>query len=416
MARPLYSLLPWVAGILVSNLFFTQLLLDVIAPDLGLGGEASGLVATTTMLGYAVGLVLVTPLSDLVENRILILSNLLCTASASAVAAFSQSKFSFLLALFAIGVSSCVIQIVTTLATFLAPDETRGRVIGGITSGLMLGILLSRPVGSVIAGVFGWRAVYAISAGLALLLAVVLSRILPRRRPGAVLSYAELVLSMVTILHQEQILRRRAIYAALCIGTFNLFWTTIAFRLAAPPFNLGHYGIALFAFAGVAGAIVAPLAGRVGDRGGIEPGSKVAHITLTAAMLLLGLGGTGWMRFDPMGSPGFALGLLLFGAVLLDCGVVGDQTLGRCAINLLRPEIRGRVNGLFTATYFVGGAAGAALGGLVWSSGSWSLVCAFGFAVGVVTLVLDLAGWSRWRPQESQPGQARPLPSPTPPA
>jgi len=168
------------------------------------------------------------------------------------------------------------------------------------------------------------------------------------------------------------------------MAAFSLFWTSVALRLAQPPFDLGQRGIALFALVGAGGAVVTPLFGRAGDRGWTRPATRAAHLLIIAALALAAWAGAG--REGPV------LHLILMGtsAVLLDVGVTGDQTLGRRAVNLLRPEARGRLNGLFVGLFFLGGAIGSALAGLAWSAGGWPAVCLTGMAIGVAALAADL--------------------------
>jgi MFS family permease len=176
------------------------------------------------------------------------------------------------------------------------------------------------------------------------------------------------------------------------MGAFCAYWTMVALRLEAPPFVLSHRGIALFAFAGAAGAVSAPIAGRLGDRGWTRAVTIAAHLTVLAATLLAGVAGSGWLGFAPERAPAIALGLLALSAVLLDFGCIADQALGRRAVNLLQSEARGRINGLFTGIFFIGGAAGSALAGIAWTHTGWSGACAVatGFVLGAV--VLDLSG------------------------
>jgi MFS family permease len=191
------------------------------------------------------------------------------------------------------------------------------------------------------------------------------------------------------LLVKEPVLRRRALYQGLCMSAFGIFWTAVALRLAAPPFGLGPVGIALFSLAGVGGAVVAPIAGWAGDRGWTMPATRLAHATVIAALLLAGAAGAGWFGFDPAAWPALSLGLLAAAAIALDFGVIGDQTLGRRAVHLACAQASGRLNGLYTGLFFVGGSVGSALAGIAWVEGGWTLVCAFG--LGCVALALALA-------------------------
>ncbi|WP_338756494.1 MFS transporter [Burkholderia contaminans] len=367
-------------GVIVMDLFAAQPLTGPISADLHLPPGLAGLVAMLPQLGYAAGLALLVPLVDLLENRRLIVATLAVCAAALALPAFTQSGAVFLLATLAAGAASSVIQMLVPMAASMAPEAQRGRAVGNVMSGLMLGILLSRPLASLIAGSAGWRAFYLLAALADAAIAVVLALRLPARTPSITASYRALLASMGRLLADEPVLRRHALSAALAMAAFSAFWTAVGLRLAQPPFALDLHGIALFAFAGASGAIVTPLAGRAGDRGHGPATQRLAHGTMLAALVVLGVAGAGWFGFDAHAHRGVALALLAGGAALLDAGVIVDQTIGRRAINLLHPAARGRLNGLFVGLFFVGGALGAALAGSAWAWGGWSAVCGVGFA------------------------------------
>ncbi|MCA8238611.1 MFS transporter [Burkholderia cenocepacia] len=390
-------------GVIVMDLFAAQPLTGPISADLHLPPGLAGLVAMLPQLGYAAGLALLVPLVDLLENRRLIVATLAVCAAALALPAFTQSGTVFLLATLAAGAASSVIQMLVPMAASMAPEAQRGRAVGNVMSGLMLGILLSRPLASLIAGSAGWRAFYLLAALADAAIAVVLALRLPARTPSIAASYRALLASMGRLLADEPVLRRHALSAALAMAAFSAFWTAVGLRLAQSPFALDLHGIALFAFAGASGAIVTPLAGRAGDRGHGPAAQRLAHGTMLAALLVLGVAGAGWFGFDAQAHRGVALALLAGGAALLDAGVIVDQTIGRRAINLLNPAARGRLNGLFVGLFFIGGALGAALAGSAWAWGGWSAVCGVGFAFAGAAAVFGLmaergarvAAWDR---------------------
>jgi predicted MFS family arabinose efflux permease len=374
-------------GVIVMNLFAPQTMVGLIGPSLGLTAATSSLVAMATLLGYATGLLLLVPLADLLENRRLTVRLLGCAALAAGVAALAPTATILLLVLFALGAACSAIQILVPIAASLAPPERRGRVIGDVMSGLMVGILLSRPLASIIADAFGWRAFYGASAVIMVVLVVTLGPRLPQRRPEASLSYPALIASLWYLLQSEPVLRQKALSAALGMAAFSLFWTAVALRLVQPPFDLGQRGIALFALVGAAGAAMTPLFGRAGDRGLTRPVSIVSHLVLIAGALL-----AAWAGAMSSASSLWPLLLLGAGAILLDIGVVGAQTLGRRAINMLPGEARGRINGLFVGVFFVGASVGSAVAGIAWTSGGWTMVCAVAAAFGVAALLVDTVG------------------------
>ncbi len=375
LTGPLTLFFAATAGVIVVNLSAAQPLAGPIGRDLGLPLAWSGLIAMLPQLGYAAGLLLLVPLCDLIENRRLIVRTLMVCVAFLAIAALGRSGWMVLAAAFFAGATSSVIQMLVPMAASMAPEERRGRAVGNVMSGLMVGILLSRPLASFIAGTLGWRAFYGIEAGANALLAIVLYAKLPHRQPHAKARYVELLASLWTLLRTEPVLRQRAMLAALALGVFSAFWTSVGLRLAQPPFSLSLNGIAVFALAGASGAIVTPLAGQLGDRGAGRVTQVVAHVLMIAAVLVLGAAGAGWGGFSAEAHPIAALVLLVAGAGALDAGVIADQTLGRHAINLINPEARGRLNALFVAIFFVGGAIGAMLAGMAWAQAGWSGAC-----------------------------------------
>jgi predicted MFS family arabinose efflux permease len=379
-------------GVIVMNLFAAQPLTGAIGRSLHLAPELAGLVAMLPQLGYAAGLVLLVPLCDLLENRRLIVRTLACCAVFLAIAMFTDSRGVFLLAIFLAGAASSVIQMLVPMAASMASESHRGRAVGNVMSGLMFGILLSRPAASVIAGAIGWRAFYGLAALIDALLAVVLYVKLPDRLPVVATRYPALLRSLWTLLRTEPVLQRNAASAALVMGAFSAFWTAIGLRLAQPPFSFDMNGVALFALAGAAGAIVTPLAGRAGDRGMERKALIAGHLIMLVALVIMGVAGAGWGGFSVSTHPALAVALLVVGAAALDAGVVTDQTLGRRAINLMDPAARGRLNGLFVGVFFVGGALGAMFSGAAWSLAGWTGVCAVGFAFTGVAFVLRLIG------------------------
>jgi predicted MFS family arabinose efflux permease len=370
-------------GLLVANIYYAQPLISEIAQSLGLATGAAGLIVTMSQIGYGVGLLLVVPLGDLVENRRLILISATLSAVALACAALAPSAGVFLGCAAVIGLGSVAVQILIPLAAHLAPDATRGRVVGMVSSGLMLGIMLARPVSSLIAALSSWRVVFGLSAVAMVILAAVLSRLLPTRTPRTKMTYGELTGSMVHLVRVTPILSRRAFYQGCLFFTFSLFWTTTPLLLAGPHYRLTQNGIALFALAGVSGAIAAPIGGRIADRGWGRPATGGA-ISLVALAMLGSI-------FVPQGSV-VALSLLVAAAIAVDFGVQANLVFGYRAIFALAPEARGRLNGVYLSTAFVGGAIGSALGAWAYARGGWPLACGVGLTLPTVALARFLVG------------------------
>ncbi|WP_166618357.1 MFS transporter [Paraburkholderia madseniana] len=361
-------------AVAVLPLYASQTLIGPLDASLHLGAWTT-LVTALTLFGYAVGLVGLVPLIDRLPNRPLIAATLFAQIACLALAAIAPLAPVFLAASFAVGVTSSVVQMLVPAAASLAPPASRGKVVGNVMSGLMLGILLSRPLASVIGGALGWRAFYAADA---LLLAAVTLVVVPRvpdSRPVGAPPYAALLASMVRLVAHEPVLRRRALYQGLLMAGFNAFWSSVAIVLTRAPLGLNSTSVALFALAGGGSVFIAPLAGRAGDRGWSKPASMLAHAVAIAAALLAALALTSGV------SRVASITMLAVAAFFIDGGVIADQALGRRAINLLAPESRGRVNGLYTGLFFVGSAVGATSAGPALARWGWPGVCvaALGF-------------------------------------
>jgi predicted MFS family arabinose efflux permease len=365
-------------GLIVANLYYAQPLVGPISASLGLSPEAAGLVVTMAQVGYVAGLLLIVPLGDLVENRNLVLCVICVAALALFGAALSTQPLPFLFAALLIGLGSVAVQILIPYAAHLAPETARGRVVGDVTTGLMIGIMLARPASSFIASISSWHVVYISSGTVMVVLAIVLFCALPRRTPKAQLGYRSLLASMGLLFVTTPILRRRALYQAFLFGAFSLFWTTIPLLLAGPEFHMSQRGIALFALAGVAGAVAAPIAGRVADRGWSRAATGAAILISALAFLLTLVGEAGSTT---------SLVLLVAAAILLDFGVQGNVVLGYRALFILGAEYRSRLNGLYMATFFLAGAAGSGLGAWAFARGGWVLASCIGLALPAIALI-----------------------------
>ena len=345
-------------GAIVANLYYAQPIIELIAPDVGLSAERASLIVSLTQIGYALGLLFLVPLADLLESRRLMLITTAAALLCLLAAAFANQPDVFLGLALLIGLSSVSVQMLIPLAANLAPEASRGRVLGNIMSGLLLGILLARPLASLVAGEFGWRAVYLMAATLMLLITLVISSI-PRHAPSHRASYGQLLASLIHLLRRYPTLRRRALYQGLMFASFSLFWTVAPLELAR-HLGLSQQDIALFALAGAIGAVAAPIAGRLADAGHTWRASLVALILapLAFAPNLLSAG-LGWIG-------------LVVTAIVLDFAVQMSMVLGQRSIYALEPQSRARLNALYMTSIFVGGAIGSALASPIYERFGWS--------------------------------------------
>lgn len=373
-------------GIIAANLYYAQPLIGSIGSTIGLSSGATALIVTLTQIGYGIGLLFIVPLGDILENRKLILSLLLITAAVLTIAAVIKSAILFLTASLVIGVGSVAAQILVPYAAHLSPEAVRGRNVGNVMSGLLLGIMLARPISSLVAEYMGWRAIYFISAALMFVLALVLAKPLPSRKPSIATAYPALLHSMLHLLKTTAALRRRAIYHACVFGTFSLFWTTVPLVLTSSPFHFTQKEVALFALVGVMGAIVAPAAGRMADRGWVRPATGWALAIVIFSMLL--------PLLVPSSSV-LAVPILVAAAILLDMGVSANMVLGQRVIFSLGAEFRSRLNGLYMAIFFLGGAIGSAAGGWAYAMGGWEAALLIGIALPAIAMAYYTTELSR---------------------
>ncbi|SEN07971.1 MFS transporter [Actinacidiphila rubida] len=382
--RSLIVLLAVSCGLTVANLYYAQPLLSELRATFGISSVTAGSLVTASQLGYALGLVLLVPLGDVLEKRRLATVLLALTVVALIVSGLAPDFPVLVLASLVSGTTLVVTQILVPFAADLAPDESRGRVVGQVMSGLLTGILLSRTFGSLLADATSWRVVYLTSAGLMAVLTLVLRTALPRRAPGqaaASLTYGALLRSTARMLKVHPPLRRRAVYQAAMFGAFSVFWTTSSFVLTAAPFHYAQWQVGLFALAGAGGALAAPLAGRWADRGLVRPMTAAAFVV---AALAFGLAAIGRHHILALGAA----------AVVLDMAVQTTLVLGQQVVYQLDGGARARLNSAYMATFFLGGAVGSQAGSYAYHAGGWTAATALGAAMPVLALL----AWATDRP------------------
>lgn len=369
-------------GVIVANLYYAQPLVAMISTSIGLRQELAGLVVTLTQIGYGVGVLFFVPLGDIVESKKLMLTMICVSILGLLGLAFASSVIPYFLAAFATGVGASTVQMIIPYAASMVPEHKRGAIVGTLASGLMMGIMLSRPVSGIMTDLFSWHSIFVLSSVLMLLTAFMLFNVLPKREPGIKnLRYAELLKSMGNIFLTTPLLRRRGFYQAMLFGAFCLFWTASPLFLAGPVYKLSPTAIAMFALVGVVGAVAAPFAGKAADKGYVRL-ATIAGISSTGISF-------GFGHIFPAGSA-LNLTAFVFSAILLDAGVTANLIMGQREIFSLAPELRSRLNGLFVAMVFVGGATGSALGAWAYARGGWVLTSWVGFTMPLIALVFFL--------------------------
>ena len=379
MDKRLTLLFAVAGGAAVGNLYWSQPLLDFIARDLRTGAGAAGWLVTATQLGYALGIFLFVPLGDLVDRRFLVPLALLCSTAALVICAVSPTFPVLLAALALVGLTTVSGQILVPLAGDLADDATRGRVVGTVVSGILIGILASRTVSGLIAGIAGWRAIYLLAAAFSLTLAVVLYRRIPTLRPRTDLRYPALLASVFAIIGRHRSIRWSLVLGGISFGVFTMFWTALTFLLSSPPFSFSVTVIGLFGLVGLAGAIAAQRAGRLHDRGFGLPGMGIAWAGVVLAFAVASWGSR-------------SVAVIIVAILLLDIAIQGHNILLQSRMFGVDPAARSRINTAFVTNNFLCGAVGSALAGFLWSHGGWRSVSIAGIALGALALAVWLAG------------------------
>ena len=379
-AAPLTPALVWLlaitCGVVVANLYYNQPLLADIGRSYGIPAGRASLVATATQVGYTLGIFFMVPLGDKLERKRLVIWMLLGAAACLGLAAWAPTFGVLVGASVLIGVCSAVPQLLLPLAAQLAPAADRGRIVGRVTSGLLIGILLSRTVSGYVGGLLGWRAMAEVGAGLMVALSALLLWQLPRSQPNYPGSYATLMRSLFVLARTWLPLRRAALVGGLLFAAFSVFWTTLVFFLESPAYELGSEEAGFFGLIGACGALAAPFAGRAADQRGPAFAIVLGGALALAGYAVLGFGGT------------HLLGLGL-GVLILDVGVQATHVANQTTIFALVPEARSRLNTVYMTGYFIGGSLGSVLGGLAWVRGGWPGVCLTGGALAAAALLVS---------------------------
>jgi predicted MFS family arabinose efflux permease len=362
-------------GLAVANIYYAQPLLADMGRYFGVPDRRIGLVSMLSQVGYATGMLLFLPLGDRLERRSFILA-MLGAVTVALLGVAAAPNFTWLAtASLAVGVTTITPQLLVPFAAHLAEPAERGRVVGTVMSGLLIGILAARTVSGVVGSTLGWRTMYGIAAAVMVALAVSLKELLPRSQPeGLGVSYLGLLRSIGGLLRDEPVLRQSCLLGAMSFGAFSAFWTTLAFHLVGPPFGYGSGVVGLFGLVGIVGALAAPLAGRFADRRSPRwtIGAGLACILLSYAVLYE-FGGT-------------VYGMVV-GVILLDLGAQSAHVSNQSRIYAIRPEARSRMNTAYMVAYFIGGALGSYGGAWGWGRAGWGGVCLVGLGMTVAGLI-----------------------------
>jgi predicted MFS family arabinose efflux permease len=375
MSRYVTLLFAVACGMSVANIYYAQPLLNNLSIEFGIDYSTIGILITITQIFYGLGLLLLVPLGDLLNQRRLIIGQMLLSVIALIIVGIASSSMVLFAGMAMVGLLAVVTQTLVAFAATMAAPAERGRVVGMVTSGIVIGILLARTISGVLTDLAGWRSVYLFSAALMLLLVYALFKVLPSvKQEVKSLSYAELLKSVFMLLVQERVLRIRAILAMLIFAAFSILWTSLVLPLSAPPLSLSHTAIGAFGLVGVVGALAAARAGRLADRG---YGQRTTGIALILLLL-------SWL---PISYTERSLFALVIGIVLLDLAVQAVHVTNQSMIFALRAEARSRLVSGYMVFYSIGSAVGSISSTLIYARYGWDGVCLLGASVSALALL-----------------------------
>ena len=375
MSRVLVWLFAVTSGLAVANVYYAQPLLDAIADEFHISHATAGMLITWTQVGYGLGLLLVVPLGDVWNRRHLIIGQSILAMGALIAVGTAANGGVLIAGLAALGLMSVVAQVIVAYAAILAPVTERGRIVGIVTSGIVIGILLARTAAGAMSDWFGWRSIYFASAGVTLVLTGLLLYVLPRADPArANVSYPRLIASMFKLLAEERVLRVRGTLALFIFAAITMLLTPLVLPLSAAPFMLSHTEVGLFGLAGAAGALGASRAGRAADLGHAQRSTGVALILMLAAWGLIAL------------LP-YSLWWLAIGVVVIDFGLQSVHVSSQSLIYQVRPEARSRLAAAYMIFYSIGCAAGSIASTLIYARAGWNGVCIAGASISACALI-----------------------------
>jgi len=357
-------------GLIVANLYYCQPLIVLIANEFKIPEANAGTITYLTQAGYAIGLFFMVPLGDKIERKKQILMTTFASVIALIIAATAQSFFILQIASLFLGITSIVPQLILPLAASLTAAEQRGKVVGTIMSGLLVGILLSRTLSGFIGQLWGWRSMFWIAAGICLLIFFAIQRKFPVNKPQFQGSYGQLIQSLFTLIKTQPVLREATLINVFCFAQFGAFWTTMVLLLSGEPFNFNSATIGLFGIVGASGALAAPLVGKMGDKG--NPRIAVGYGCLLMLISFIVF----YFSIESI------IGVII-GIVFIDVGIQGVHISNQTRVYSLLPEARNRLNTVFMSFSFLGTAAGSAYGLFLWKLGGWHAV-----AIGCAVLAL----------------------------
>jgi predicted MFS family arabinose efflux permease len=361
----------------VSTMYYNQPLLLEMAHTFHTTAGSVGFVAVATQVGYAVGLLTFVPLGDVLERRSLMMKMYAAVAIALLLVSFAPNLTLLIAGSVLIGLFASVTHVALPIAPDLVSHEQRGRAIGTVMTGLLLGILLARTFAGWVSALRDWRLVFIVAAVMNAAFVPLIWKMMPVLPPKQKLHYSDAMRSLWTLIRTQPLLRESSIVGGLVFASFSCFWTTLAFLLHS-QYGLGAGVAGTFGVVGAAGALVAPLAGRLSDKHGSRWVISVGIALLAGSYLML------WGSVAAHASMTLHIIALVIGVVILDMGAQMTQVANQTRIFGLVPSARSRLNTVYMTIYFSGAAIGSALATVIWQHWQWNGVS--GLALGLITL------------------------------
>ncbi|AXI08216.1 MFS transporter [Oceanobacillus zhaokaii] len=370
-------------GSLAANIYYAQPIVQFIAKDLNISSDLSGLLTTFTQIGYGFGLFFIVPMADLFKSKKIIGTLIGLTIISLIGMLISTNGIIFTILTTIIGVGACAAQMLVPLTMRIVPIEETGKYVGKVMSGLLIGIMIARPLSIGIADWFGWRMVFLFSLITLVAVLLLIIKFLPNYEvvTSSNMSYPNLIASMVKLLINTSPLQQRAFYHACLFATFSLYWTTMPILLRSEPLNFSNNEIALIGFVAIAGALLTPTIGKLADKGYIFTMTNISMVLVLLSIVLL---------FFVQDHSLFSVILILISGISIDIGVSGNLLLGQKVIFGLKPEIRNRLNGLYMTIFFLGGAFGSWIGSFTYYKFNSEVALLIGTAFPLIALLVHL--------------------------
>ncbi|VBB07213.1 Hypothetical protein LUCI_2457 [Lucifera butyrica] len=348
-SKPLLSILTIVCAVAVANLYYDQVLLASISKYFSVSGSYSGLLVTTVQIGYTIGLLLLVPLGDRFNRRVLIISSLVCSAVFIYLMTIMPTFNLVILVGFFLGLSTVSAQLIIPFVSSNMLAEKRSVIVGHLLTGIFLGVLYGRVFGGFIGQFMGWKAVHEIAAAILLIFAIYLYCTLPNDKVIKEKSYKKIISSLIPLLKKERVLRETIVFGTAAFCSFNIFWVSLSFILGNSPYHYGSAVVGTFGFIGIAGALAAGFSGKLTDSKRVDLWNILAISIMLVSFLALG---ACWNQIV----------VLIIITFILDIGSRMNTTINQGRIYKLNPQNHSRLNSLYMVFYYWGGSWGSFLG------------------------------------------------------